>query len=176
MKFCSNCGQAVVFKAVEGDAIPRYVCEHCDIVHYLNPKIITGALPLWEDKVLLCKRGIAPRIGFWNVPGGYMENGEAVEDGAAREVREETTSNVKIIGLHTVYSIPKINQVYMHFLADLEALDFQPTPESLEVQLFTEEEIPWKEIAFASSSYTLKKFFEDRRKGVREVHMGRFRF
>ena len=105
-----------------------------------------------------------------------MENGESVEDGAVREVREETMSLVKIIGLHTLYSIPKINQVYMHFLADLQDLDFRPTIESLEVRLFTEEEIPWKEIAFTSSSFTLKKYFEDRRNGVRQLHSGKFQF
>ena len=176
MNFCSNCGHQVVFRAVEGDNLPRYVCESCDTIHYQNPKIVTGALPLWEDKVLLCKRGIAPRKGFWNVPGGYLENGESVEDGAIREVREETLSTITIIGLHTLYSIPKINQVYMHFLADLQQLDFKPTPESLEVQLFTEAEIPWKEIAFASSSFTLKRFFEDRKKGIRQLHRGRFTF
>ncbi len=176
MNFCSNCGHKVVFKAVEGDSIPRYVCDNCETIHYQNPKVITGALPIWEDKVLLCKRGISPRTGFWNVPGGYMENGESVEDGAVREVREETLSAVKIIGLHTLYSIPKINQVYMHFLADLQDLNFGPTIESLEVRLFTEEEIPWKEIAFTSSSFTIKKYFEDRRNGVRQVHTGKFQF
>jgi len=176
MNFCSNCGQKVIYKAVSGDNLPRYVCDACETIHYQNPKVVTGALPLWEDKVLLCKRGISPRKGFWNVPGGYLENGESVEDGAIREVFEETTSRVEIIGLHTLYSIPKLNQVYMHFLATLNALDFQPTEESLEVQLFTEEDIPWKEIAFASSSFTLKRYFEDRRKGNHQLHMGRFVF
>ena len=174
MNYCSNCGHKVVFKAVAGDNLPRYVCENCEIIHYQNPKVVTGALPLWEDKVLLCKRGISPRKGFWNVPGGYLENGESVEDGAIREVFEETLSRIEIIGLHTLYSIPKINQVYMHFLATLNELDFQPTEESLEVQLFTEEEIPWKEIAFTSSSFTLKKYFEDRRNGKRQLHRGSF--
>jgi len=176
MNYCSNCGQKVSFKAVTGDNLPRYVCDSCETIHYQNPKVVTGALPIWEDKVLLCKRGISPRKGFWNVPGGYLENGESVEDGAIREVFEETTSRVEIIGLHTLYSIPKLNQIYTHFLANLNALDFQPTEESLEVQLFTEEDIPWKEIAFASSSFTLKRYFDDRRKGKRQLHMGRFVF
>ena len=174
MKFCSNCGHTVLFKAVPGDNLPRFVCDNCDTIHYQNPKVVTGALPIWEDKVLLCKRGISPRKGYWNVPGGYLENAEAVEDGAIREVFEETGSRISIIGLHTLYSIPKINQVYMHFLADLKDLDFHPTEESLEVELFAEQDIPWKEIAFTSSSYTLKKFFEDRQKGERQLHISRF--
>ena len=174
MNFCSNCGNQVTFKAVKGDNLPRYVCDHCETIHYQNPKIVTGALPIWEDQVLLCKRGISPRKGFWNVPGGYLENGETVEEGAVREVFEETTSRVSIIGLHTLYSIPKLNQVYMHFLADLKDLDFKPTEESLEVQLFSESDIPWKQMAFTSSTFTLKKFFEDRTKGVRQLHSGRF--
>ena len=176
MNFCSNCGHKVSLKAVPGDFLPRYVCEHCETIHYQNPNIITGALPVWEDKVLLCKRGIQPRKGFWNVPGGYLENGESVEDGAVREVWEEAQTKVLITGLHTVYSIPKINQIYMHFLADLQTLNFQATEESLEVLLFSETEIPWKEIAFASSKFTLKRFFEDRKKGIRQVHLGKFVF
>ena len=110
---------------------------------------------------MLCKRGIEPRKGYWNVPGGYMENGETVEEGAIREVFEETLSKVKITSLHMVYSIPRINQVYMHFLADLQALDFQITPESTEVQLFTEAEIPWDELAFPVITETLKHYFSD---------------
>jgi ADP-ribose pyrophosphatase YjhB (NUDIX family) len=161
---------------VPDDHLPRFVCDNCSTIHYQNPNIVTGALPIWEDKVLLCKRGIEPRKGFWNVPGGYLENGESVEEGAIREVWEEAMTKITILNLHMVYSIPRINQVYMHFLAQLNALDFQTTPESTEVQLFSESEIPWKDIAFPSSKFTLKHFFEDRRKGVREVHLGRFDF
>lgn len=176
MKFCSNCGHKVEKKAVKGDFLPRYVCDNCNIIHYQNPNVVTGALPIWEDKVLLCKRGIEPRKGYWNVPGGYLENGETVEDGAIREVWEEAQTKIVITGLHMVYSIARINQVYMHFLADLQALDFKPTEESTEVRLFSEEEIPWGEIAFASSKFTLKRFFEDRKKGIRQVHLGKYEF
>ena len=174
LNFCNKCGHTVKYQEVPDDHRKRYVCTHCETIHYQNPNIVTGALPIWEDKVLLCKRGIQPRIGYWNVPGGYLENGETVEEGAVREVYEETLTTVEIIGLHTVYSIPRINQVYMHFLANLKTLDYQITPESTEIELFTEAEIPWNDIAFPSSKFTLKKFFEDRKKGIREVHLGRF--
>ncbi|MEM1319774.1 MAG: NUDIX hydrolase [Bacteroidota bacterium] len=175
MKFCSNCGHPVVFKAVPGDTHMRFVCESCNTIHYQNPNVVAGCLPLWEDKVLLCRRAIEPRLGFWNVPGGYLENGESVEEGAVREVMEEACTHVDITGLHMVYSIPHINQVYMHFLGDLKQLDFAPGIESLEVQLFREEDIPWEEIAFGSSVFTLRRFFEDRKAGIRQVHVGGFR-
>ena len=139
--------------------MPPQVLSLLLTIHYQNPNIVTGALPIWEDKVLLCKRGISPRKGYWNVPGGYMENGETVEDGAIREVYEETLSKIVLTRLHMVYSIPRINQVYMHFLADLQALDFQITPESSEIKLFTEAElkkviIPLKE-ALQNSDYSI---------------------
>jgi len=174
MKFCSNCGQTVELKIPEGDDKPRFVCDNCDTIHYQNPNIVTGCLPIWEDKVLLCKRAIAPRIGYWNVPGGYMENGERVEEGAEREVWEEACIKVKATRLQTVFSIARINQVYMHFLADMPDLNFSAGVESLEVELFTEEEIPWDEIAFSSSTFTLKTYFEDRKKGIQQVHISNY--
>ena len=118
MKYCSNCGHPVVFQAIPGDTHMRFFCSSCETIHYQNPNIVTGCLPLWEDQVLLCRRAIEPRKGFWNVPGGYMENGETVEEGAAREVMEEACTKVNITSLHMVYNIPHINQVYMHFLGD----------------------------------------------------------
>ena len=145
---------------------------NCGVIHYSNPKIVTGCLPIWRNRVLLAKRAIEPRKNYWNVPSGYMENGETVEQGAAREVLEETLAKVAGLTLHTVFSIPHINQVYIHFLAELDKPDFGIGEESLEVRLFTEEDIPWKEIAFTSSVFTLKHYFEDLRKGRREVHMG----
>ncbi|MCB0566262.1 MAG: NUDIX hydrolase [Phaeodactylibacter sp.] len=173
MNFCSHCGSAqLVFKIPEGDNRPRYICSNCGVIHYSNPKIVTGCLPIWRNRVLLAKRAIEPRKNYWNVPSGYMENGETVEQGAAREVLEETLAKVAGLTLHTVFSIPHINQVYIHFLAELDKPDFGIGEESLEVRLFTEEDIPWKEIAFTSSVFTLKHYFEDLRKGRREVHMG----
>lgn len=174
MKYCSNCGNEVVYQNVEGDTHKRHFCNKCNTIHYQNPKIVTGCLPIYEDKVLLAMRAIEPRVGFWNVPGGYMENGETVEEGAAREVMEETYGKVENLRLHMVYNIPRISQVYMHFLADLVDLNFSAGEESLEVELFEEKDIPWDQIAFPSSTFTLKRYFEDRKKGIEQVHLGTY--
>ena len=176
MNFCSVCAHPVQLKEVPGDTRLRYVCDACNTIHYQNPNIVAGCLPIWEDKVLLAKRAIEPRKGYWNVPSGYMENEETVEEGAIREVMEEACIQVEIIGLHSVFSIPHISQVYMHFLASMPHLNFAPGEESLEVELFSEEEIPWNEIAFSSSVFSLKHYFADRRNGKREVHLGKFDF
>lgn len=173
MNFCSHCGSdRLQFQVPAGDNRPRRVCQQCNTIHYSNPKIVAGCLPVWEDQVLLCRRAIAPRLGYWNVPGGYLENGESVEEGASREVWEEALAKVVDLEIHTIYSIPHINQVYMHFLGRLEKLEFGIGEESSEVQLFREDEIPWDEIAFTSSVFTLKTYFADQQKGQRQVHLG----
>jgi ADP-ribose pyrophosphatase YjhB (NUDIX family) len=174
MKYCSACGAKVEFTHVEGDAVKRFVCTDCKTIHYTNPKIVVGVLAYWEDKVLLCKRGIEPRYGYWNLPAGYLEDGERSQDGAARETMEEAGAEVDIEGVLAVYNLPQANQVYIHFLAQLRNGKFDNGPESIESQLFTEEEIPWKEMAFSSSYFALKRFFEDRKKGVHTTHIGNF--
>ena len=176
MNFCSHCGSAALDSRVPpGDNRPRVVCANCGTIHYANPKIVAGCLPVWENKVLLCRRAIEPAYGLWNVPSGYLENGETVEAGAQREVWEEAAARVSLIGIHAVYSIPHIDQVYIHFLGELIEGRFGVGEESLESHLFTEEEIPWSEIAFTSSRFTLKRYFSDRREGRRQVHLGHFR-
>ena len=174
MNFCSDCGHTVSLQKVEDDLVMRYVCTSCKTIHYQNPKIIAGCLPIWEDKVMLCKRAIQPCIGLWNLPGGFMENGETAEAGAAREVLEEANCAVEVINVHTVFSIPRINQVYLHFLAKMPTLSYSCGVESLEVEMFLEKDIPWKEIAFTSTSFALVKYFEDRKKGARNVHLGEY--
>ena len=119
-----------------------------------------GVLATYENKVLLCKRAIEPRKNLWNLPAGFLENGETAEEGALRETLEEASATVKIEKLHCIYSIPKANQVYLHFLAKMERPEFSVTPESTEVGLFTEDEIPWNEIAFSSTEFALRKYFE----------------
>ena len=161
MNFCSNCGSDKIgLKIPDGDTYKRFVCDNCGQIFYQNPRIIVGCLPVFEDKILLCKRAIKPQEGLWNLPAGFLENGEKAEDGAARETLEETQALVEIIKLHVVFSLPKVNQVYLHFLAKLKDTSFGPTKESTEVRLFKIEEIPWNEIAFHSSTYALEKFME----------------
>jgi ADP-ribose pyrophosphatase YjhB (NUDIX family) len=172
MKYCSVCGTAVAFGNLEGEHLPRYHCPNCKTIHYENPKIIVGCLPIWEDKIMLCKRSIEPQFGLWNIPGGFMENNESVEQGAAREMYEETQGRVKIIGLHTVFNVLPVNQVHLHFLAELVDLNYKITSESSEIRLFTEGEIPWQDIAFASSAFAVSKYFEDKRLNKRRMHTG----
>ena len=173
MKFCSNCGSGNLDKTIpEGDNRLRKVCANCGAIHYHNPKIITGCLPVWEDKVLLCRRAIEPRKGFWNVPAGFMEIGESAEEGAAREVWEEAEAKVEIWGVHTVFTFTRFAHVYIQYLGSLLDGKFGIGEESTEVKLFSEEEIPWEEIAFESSVFALKKYFEDRKTGFHQAHSG----
>ena len=161
MNFCSNCGSNhIQFTIPEGDSFHRHVCSKCGKVFYDNPRIIVGCLPVHESKIMLCKRAIQPQYGLWSLPAGFLENNEKPEEGAIRETLEESLANVEIIKLHCVFSLPKVNQVYLHFLAKLQEKRFGPTGESLDVKLFGADEIPWKSIAFHSSTYALEKYLE----------------
>ncbi len=162
MKFCSLCGKPVVVKVPDDDNRPRHVCEHCETVHYENPKIVTGCLPVWDDQVLLCRRSIDPRSGYWTLPAGFQEMDETSIEGAIRETWEEATARVEVEALYSVFNLPHVNQVYMMFRSRLLDLDFRPGQESEEVCLFREEDIPWNELAFSTIRQTLKFFFEDR--------------
>lgn len=171
--FCSHCGSAqLVRKVPEGDNLPRQVCEDCHTVHYQNPKIVTGCLPEWEDKVLLCKRAIEPRYGLWTLPAGFMENNETVEQAAVRETWEEAKATLEQLSLYTMFSLPHISQVYIMFRAQLGDLTFAPGTESLEVRLFSQDEIPWGELAFPVILRTLTHYFQDRASGQFSVHVG----
>ncbi|MEM0991992.1 MAG: NUDIX hydrolase, partial [Bacteroidota bacterium] len=164
------------YRIPKGDNRPRQVCSNCHMIHYSNPKIVAGCLPIWENQVLLCKRAIEPCRGLWNVPAGYLENGETAEEGAIREVWEEAEAKVDILGVLAVYSLPHVNQVYIHFLAKLQSLDFGVGVESLDTQLFLEKDVPWDTIAFTSSSFALKKYFKDRQNGLQQAHIGAYSF
>jgi ADP-ribose pyrophosphatase YjhB (NUDIX family) len=166
MRFCSDCGSdRIEFRVPEGDNLPRHVCGACGVVHYRNPKIVVGCLPEWEGQVLLCRRAIEPRLGWWTLPAGFLEHGESVAAGALRETLEEANARVHLGELYSLISLAQIGQVYMMFRGRLADLDFGPGPESLEVRLFREEDVPWEDLAFRTISRTLRSFFLDRKHG-----------
>lgn len=172
MKFCSACGAPVELRVPEDDSRPRHVCTACGIVHYQNPNLVIGSLPAWEDQVLLCRRAIEPRHGLWTLPGGFMENGESTTQAAIRETWEEANATIEIGELYSMYSLPYINQVHLLFRAKLLDLNFAPGPESLEVRLFSEQEIPWDEIAFRPIKYSLEYYFAERKANLFTLHVG----
>ena len=138
----------------------------CGTIHYQNPKVVVGCLPEWEEQVLLCRRAIEPRHGLWTLPAGFLENGETVVAGAARETLEEASARVVVGDLYTMISLPQISQIYVMFRARLVDLDFGPGPESLEVRLFREEEIPWEDWRSARSGGRCATYFLDRKLGA----------
>ena len=173
MNFCSHCGSPTHRRIPEGDNRHRFICTNtqCGVIHYKNPRIITGCLPTYKGKVLLCKRAIEPRYGRWTLPAGFMENGETTEQGAIRESQEEAHTNLHIEQLYALYNLPYINQVYFFYKAKLTDTDFGPSSESLEVALFSEEEIPWDNLAFSTVVKTLEYYFADRKKGEYPIHI-----
>jgi ADP-ribose pyrophosphatase YjhB (NUDIX family) len=172
MKFCSNCGAPVELRVPAGDNLPRHVCPACDTIHYQNPKMVIGCIAEWEDRILLCRRAIEPRLGLWTLPAGFMENGETVAQAALRETHEEANARVELTAMYSVISVPHVNQVHIFYRGRLLDLGFGPGTESLEVALFAENAIPWKEIAFRTISTTLKHYYSDRKAGAYGFHTG----
>jgi len=171
MKFCSECAAPVSLAIPAGDNRPRYVCGNCATIHYQNPKMVLGTIPVWERdgelKVLLCKRAIEPRHGYWTLPAGFMENNETTAEGAIRETQEEAGAHIALGQMFSLLNVARVHQVHMFYLATLLDLDFAPGEESLEVRLFSEAEIPWDDLAFPTIHTTLELFFADRVK-IRE--------
>jgi ADP-ribose pyrophosphatase YjhB (NUDIX family) len=165
MKYCSSCGHILDFRIPAGDTLPRHVCDACGIIHYVNPKLVVGAIPEWNDRILLCRRAIEPRHGFWTLPAGFMENAETTAAAAARETLEEACARIAVGEMFTLINVPHISQVHIVYRARLLDLDFAAGYESLEVALFSEEDIPWDRIAFRTIALTLRHYFEDRRAG-----------
>jgi ADP-ribose pyrophosphatase YjhB (NUDIX family) len=172
MKYCSLCGAKLELRIPADDNRERHVCTSCGEVHYQNPKLIVGAMPEWQDKILLCRRAIEPRHGLWTLPAGFMENGETTAEAAKRETLEEANARIAIGDLYSMYSVPYINQVHILFRARLLDLDFAPGQESLEVRLFSESEIPWDEIAFRPVRFSLEHYFAERSSGNFSLHIG----
>lgn len=166
MKFCSECASPVSLLIPAGDNRPRYVCESCATIHYQNPKMVLGTIPVWERdgelKVLLCKRAIEPRYGYWTLPAGFMENDETTAEAAMRETREEAGANIELGKLFSLLNVARVHQVHMFYLATLTDLDFAPGEESLDVRMFSEADIPWDDLAFPTIRTTLELFFADR--------------
>lgn len=170
-RFCTACGRPVVRRVPAGDTRERDVCDHCGIVHYVNPRPVVGTIPVWQDTVLLCRRAIEPRYGKWTLPAGFMEIGETTREGALRETVEEACARVALGPLFSMIDVPYIEQVHVFFRADLLDLDFRPGAESLEVRLFREPEVPWQELAFRTVAQTLRLFFADRAQGTFGTHV-----
>ena len=169
MNFCSYCANPVAHRVPPGDHLPRFICDSCGTIHYQNPRVVVGCVIEHEGRILLCKRAIEPRRGYWTVPAGFMENGESLQQGAARESQEEAMADVEIGSLLALVSILGAHQVHVFFRGKLRTPTFGAGPESLEVKLVTPDEIPWDDIAFPSSTFTLRRYLEDRAAG-RENH------
>ena len=170
MKYCANCGAQVVRRVPPGDTLPRWVCDACGEIHYQNPRMVVGTIPELEGRLLLCRRAIEPRYGYWTLPAGFMENGETVMQAALRETLEEAGAKVDVGEPFSMISVPYVNQVHVFYLARLHALEFRPGEETLEVRMFTEAEIPWDQVAFRTVGLTLKRWLEDRAKGAFGFH------
>ena len=167
---CNNCGTSLEKRIPPGDGRERMVCPACGAIHYENPKLVVGCIPVWENKLLLCKRAIEPRYGYWTLPAGFMENGETTAEGAERETIEEAGAQVKNLKPYALLDVPYVHQVHMFYLAELSSLEFAAGEESLEVALYEEHEIPWDDLAFYTVIETLKHFYADRKAGQFGFH------
>ena len=171
IKHCRECGAAVTYRLPDdGDTRPRAICPVCNNIHYENPLMVVGTVPVMGERVLLCKRNIEPRWGKWTLPAGFMELGETAEQGAARETDEEAGALIEMGPLFSLLSVPQVGQVHIFYRATLLSDQFDPGHETLEARLFAEDEIPWDEIAFRTVKRTLECFFADRRAGHFGMH------
>lgn len=174
LRYCRACGTQVVYRVPDdGDTRTRAVCPACQTIHYENPLNVVGTVPFWGingEKVLLCKRNIEPRKGFWTLPAGFMELGETTAEGAARETDEEAGAQIQLMELFTVMNVSRVGQVHLYYRARLLSDTFAPGHETMEARLFGEQDIPWDELAFKTVRATLKAYFADRSKGTFGIH------
>ncbi len=173
-KHCRNCGTAVQLRLPDdGDTRPRAVCPACLTVHYDNPLNVVGTVPVWGDEgeyVLLCKRNIEPRRGKWTLPAGFMELGETTAEGASRETDEEAGAKFELGEIFTLMNVARVGQLHIYYRARLLSDRFDPGHETMEARLFTEEQVPWDDIAFRTVKETLEHYFADRRRGAFGFH------
>lgn len=174
MKFCSNCAAEVVREIPQGDNRERWVCVKCRHIHYLNPKIVVGCVPERDGEILLCRRAIEPRRGYWTVPAGFMELGETLKEGAARETLEEACAEVRVGRLFASVDVLDAGQVHVFFTAELLG-DHSAGEESLETQMFPKDQLPWSKIAFKSGVFALERYLDDagRDRGVHHQTLSR---
>lgn len=170
VNFCSQCGSTMTQNIPLRDNRLRFNCSNCDYIHYENPKIVVGTLPVYktnlgEDLVLLCKRNIEPRLGYWTLPAGFLENGESILDGAIRETYEETMANVSNLNLYCIFNVIHANQIHIFFRSEMTDKIFSTTDESSEVALFSFGDIPWDELAFPTVHKALTNFKSDYKSG-----------
>ena len=170
MKFCPSCAAPVERRVPEGDHLPRFVCTRCGTIHYRNPRLIAGCVPEFEGRILICRRAIEPRRGYWTIPAGFMELGETLQEAAARECQEEALARAEIGGPCAIVHVLHAEQVHFMFRATLAEPSFGVGAESLEVELCGEQELPWGELAFRSVEFTLRRYFEDRAAGTNSLH------
>src|SRR5690606_6848375 len=168
--FCSQCGTAITLCIPPDDNRMRAVCNNCGAVHYQNPRNVVGVLPIWQDKILLCRRAIEPRYNTWTLPAGFMELGETTAQGAMRETQEEAGAQIRLGPLYTMIDVPHAEQVHFFYLAQVLSQDLYPGPESLEAAFFSIEDIPWSELAFRTIITTLEHYIADSKNGVFPMH------
>lgn len=171
MNHCTKCGSPLTQSIPKGDDRPRYVCTNCGHIHYLNPRMVVGTIPVWENEILLVRRSIEPKYGLWTLPAGFLENGETVMEGARRESTEEANAKMGELIPFGLFNLTQVNQIYFMFRGNLQSTDFSPGYESLETRLFKEDEIPWDSLAFTVIRVTLEIFFKDRINGSYGFHM-----
>ena len=172
IKHCKQCGSAVEHRIPDdGDTKIRAVCPQCKTIHYVNPLNVVGTIPVWGDKVLLCKRNIEPRFGKWTLPAGFMEMGETTAQGAARETDEEAGAKFEMQELFSLVNVARVGQVHLFYRAQLTSDQFQPGIETQEAMLFSEADIPWEDLAFRTVKETLERFFADRKAGSFGFHV-----
>ncbi|ANN65841.1 NUDIX hydrolase [Bordetella bronchialis] len=169
-KFCSQCGTPISRRVPDGDNRERDICDHCGAIHYQNPRVVVGTVPVWENRILLCRRAIEPRYDTWTLPAGFMELGETTAQGAARETLEESGARVELGELFTVIDVPQVDQVHIYYLARALGPELDPGPESLDARYYDESEIPWDDLSFRTVVTTLRHYLEDRRRGVYQAH------
>ncbi|MEI6025257.1 MAG: NUDIX hydrolase [Betaproteobacteria bacterium] len=170
IRHCRACGSVVTYRVPTDDSRERAMCGTCQHIDYENPLNVVGTVPVWEDSVLLCRRNIEPRHGFWTLPAGFMELGESTEAGAVRETDEEAGARIVVEGLFTVLNVVRVGQVHFFYRAQLQDTRFAPGPETIEARLFREDEVPWDELAFRTVRLTLERYFADRKAGAFGIH------